>query len=70
MWRIDTATDRCGGSIVREEHKLDPVWPELEKKEIDVGPSKTSLNNHPFGNNEKKIISLYQLKRIISLYHN
>ena len=24
--------DRYGRSIVREEDKLDPVWPELERK--------------------------------------
>jgi hypothetical protein len=34
MWRIGTAVDRCGGSIAREEDKLDPVWPELDKKEL------------------------------------
>jgi len=49
MWRIGTAVDRCGRSIVGEEDKLDPVWPELEKKGIDVGPTKSSSNNHPFG---------------------
>jgi len=43
------AADRYGGSIAREEDKLDIVWPELEKKGINMGPSRTSPNNHLFG---------------------
>jgi hypothetical protein len=49
MWRIDAAADQCGGWFTREEDKLDPVWPKLEKKGFDVGPTKTNPNNHPFG---------------------
>jgi len=49
MWLISTTADRCGGSIARnKEDKLDPVWPELEKKEIDMSPSRTHRNNHHF----------------------
>jgi len=34
--------DRCGRLIAREEDKLDPVWPKLKKKGINVGSTRTS----------------------------